>query len=221
MKQFVVIGLGRFGGSIARTLAELGHEVLAIDKDEQRVEEYMNIVTQAIQADATEKKTLLELGIREFDNAVVSIGDDIQSSILATLILKEIGIPHVTVKAISDLHQKVLEKIGADKVIHPERDMGIRTARLLISKNILDHIELSSEYTILEVVATEAVFGKSLEALDIRARFGCNVIAIRSDKNKMNISPAADDVIEPGDVFIVIGRNDDVHRFEDYIRKES
>uniref|UniRef100_UPI000ACF6808 potassium channel family protein n=1 Tax=Risungbinella massiliensis TaxID=1329796 RepID=UPI000ACF6808 len=214
MKQFVVIGLGRFGGSIAKTLSELGHEVMAIDQDEQKVQDFLPIVTQTIQADATDEKLLLDLGVRNVDNAIVSIGDDIQASILATLILKDIGVPHVTVKAISELHQKVLEKIGADKVIHPERDMGIRVAHHLISKNILDHIEISSKYSIVEVVATEKVFGKSLAALDVRAKYHCNVIAIRSKDNKMNITPAADEKIQPGDVFIVIGRNEDIHAFE-------
>lgn len=214
MKQFIVIGLGRFGGSIANSLVQMGHEVLAIDKDEQKVEEFKDIVTQAIQGDATDEHLLLDLGARNFENAVVSIGDDIQSSILATLILKELGIPHVTVKAISDLHQKVLEKIGADKVIHPERDMGIRVAYHLISKNILDHIELSSDYSIVEVVATEAVIGQSLEALDIRAKYGCNVIAIRGEGNNMSIAPRAEEKIQPGDVLIVIGHNEDVQKFE-------
>lgn len=222
VKQFIIIGLGRFGGSIARTLAEMGHEILAIDQNEDRVQEFANIVTQVVQADATDEKLLLDLGARNFDNAVVSIGDDIQASILTTLILKEIGVPHVTVKAISELHQKVLEKIGADKVIHPERDMGIRVARHLISENILDHIELSSEYSLAEVVATEAVTGKNLAALDVRARFGCNVIAIRSSRgDKMNIAPDANEEIQPGDVFIVIGRNEDVQRFENQLQKDG
>ena len=147
MKQnFAIIGLGRFGGSICQTLVEAGQEVLAIDSSEDRVNEYMNIATHAVVANAQDEMTLRSLGIRNFDHVVVAIGEDIQASILVTLMVKEMGVPNVLAKAVNEYHARVLDKIGADMVVHPERDMGIRIAHKLVSRNILDYIELSSEF---------------------------------------------------------------------------
>ena len=141
-KQFVIIGLGRFGSSIAKTLYSLGNDVLAIDKDEDIVQEIADSVTHAVQLDATDENALRSLGIRNFDVAVVTIGDNIQSSIMATLLVKELGVKYIIAKGHSDLHAKVLYKIGADRVVLPEKDMGIRVAHNLVSANILDYIEL-------------------------------------------------------------------------------
>ncbi len=214
MRQFAVIGLGRFGGSLARTLIEMGNEVLAIDRDPERVQAFASLVTHAVEADSTDERALKALGIRNFDVVVVSIGDDIQSSILTTLILKEMGVNKIVVKARNDLHGKVLYKIGADRVIYPERDMGIRVAHSLISPNILDFIELSGDYSIMEISAGEKFSGKSLKELDFRARFGCNVIAIKSGE-RMNVSPTAQDVIHSGDILIVLGHNRDLKKLEE------
>ena len=142
MRQFVVIGIGRFGGAIAETLSRLGHEVLAIDTDEEVIQKISDKVTHAVAADATDESVLKSLGVRNFDVAVVAIGSDIQSSIMTTLMLKELGIRYVVAKAQNELHARVLMKIGADKIVFPERDMGERVAHNLISSNILDYIEL-------------------------------------------------------------------------------
>ncbi|SDC57891.1 trk system potassium uptake protein TrkA [Melghirimyces thermohalophilus] len=213
-KQFAVIGLGRFGGSVAKTLHDMGYEVLAIDRDSQRVQDYAPIVTHAVEADSTDESAMKALGIRNFDVVVVSIGEDIQSSIMTTLILQEIGVEKVVVKARNDLHGKVLYKIGAYKVIYPERDMGVRVVHNLISPNILDYIELADDYSIIEVSAGEFFAGKTLEELDIRAKFGCNVMAIKSG-NDINIAPLAGDRIEHGDILVVIGHNNDLKKLEE------
>src|SRR4051812_6537883 len=180
--------MGRFGSSVAKTLSQLGFEVLAIDHREETVQEVSAFVTHAVQADSTDEEALRALGIRNFDVVVVAIGEDIQASILTTLILKDMGVPALIVKAQNELHGKVLTKIGADKVVFPERDMGVRVAHHLISPNILDYIELSDDYSIVEIKATGAMIGKNLRELDIRAKYGCNVMALKAGE-KMNIAP--------------------------------
>ncbi|WP_166240688.1 potassium channel family protein [Paenibacillus turpanensis] len=212
-KQYAVIGMGRFGSSIAQSLYGMGFEVLAIDSDEHRIQEISDKVTHAVTADSTDEDALRALGLRNFDVVVVAIGQDIQASILTTLILKELGVPMLIVKAQSDLHGKVLNRIGADKVVFPERDMGLRVAHHLISPNILDYIELSPEYSIVEIRATGAMLGSNLREMDIRAKYMCNVMAIKSN-NVMNIAPHAEDRIKDGDVLVVVGRNEDLRKFE-------
>jgi len=178
-KEFAVIGLGRFGGSICRTLAEQGIEVMAIDINEDRVNDYSMIASHAVVGDSTDEKVLKELGIRNFDHVVVAIGDNIQASILTTIILKEHGVQNITVKAQNDYHEKVLVKIGADHVVHPERDMGKRIANNMISNSVLDYLELSDEHSIVEIVASEKIDGHSILNLDIRAKYGINIVAIK------------------------------------------
>ncbi|WP_152396774.1 potassium channel family protein [Paenibacillus guangzhouensis] len=212
-KQFAVIGMGRFGSSVARAISDMGFEVLAIDSDEGRVQDIVNIVTHAVSADSTDEEALKALGIRNFDVVVVSIGQDIQSSILTTLILKDLGVPRIIVKAQNELHGKVLNKIGADKVIYPERDMGLRVAHHLVSPNIMDFIELSSDHSIIEMQAVPQMIGKNLKQLDVRAKFGCNVMAIKNN-GKMNISPNADDNIKSDDILIIVGANKDLQKME-------
>ncbi|SEM98760.1 potassium channel family protein [Lihuaxuella thermophila] len=213
-KTFAVIGLGRFGGSVAQTLDSMGYEVLAVDRNPQRVQDMAQIVTHAIEADSTDEHALKAMGIRNFDVVVIAIGDDIQSSILTTLILKEMGVKKIVVKAVNELHGKVLYKIGADRVVFPERDMGVRLVHNLISPNILDYVELSKDYSIVEILAGDFFKGKTLQELDIRARFGCNVMAIKSGE-KFNIAPAATDVIHEGDLLIVIGHNDHLKKLQE------
>lgn len=214
-KQFAVIGLGRFGGSVCKTLSEMGHEVLVIDTDENKVSQFANLVTQAVQLDSTDEAGLREIGIRNFDHVIVAIGDNIQASILTTLILKDMEVPYITVKAQNDYHEKVLSKIGATKVIHPERDMGIRIAHNLISENVLEFIELSPDYSLVEIIASEKMVGKSLLELNIRAKYGCNIMAIKTGDD-LNISPRAEDVIQRRDLLVVIGSNKDISRFEEH-----
>ncbi|KHE67784.1 TrkA family potassium uptake protein [Halobacillus sp. BBL2006] len=212
-KEFAVIGLGRFGGSICRELSREGMEVLALDLDEDKVNEYRDIAAHAVIADSTDENVLRELGLRNIDHVIVAIGDNIQASMLTTLMLKEMGIKKITVKAQNDYHEKILNKIGADHVVHPERDMGKRIAHNIISNNILDYIELSDDHSVVEVKAGSKMSGRTLVDLDIRAQYGCNVVAIKRKKDVI-VSPMATEEIRESDILIVIGADKDISRFE-------
>ncbi|MFF2752322.1 potassium channel family protein [Psychrobacillus sp. NPDC058041] len=212
-KEFVVIGLGRFGGSIVRELVDQGADVMAIDKVADRVDEFAPIATQAVVADTTDETTLKSLGIRNFEHVIIAIGDDIQSSILTTLMLKEIGVKKITVKAQNDYHEKVLRKIGADQVVHPERDMGIRIANNILSNNVLDYLELSDEHSIMEIKVNEKIARHTIIDLDIRARYGINIVAVKRGNNII-VSPQADEQLQLNDVLIIIGADVDINRFE-------
>ena len=214
MKNYVVIGCGRFGSSVAKTLYSLGHEVLAIDKNEEKIQNISEQVTHAVEADCTDENVLRSLGIRNFDVAVISIGSDIQSSIMATLICKELGVQYVLCKAQNELQAKVLYKIGADRVVFPERDMGIRVAHNLVSQNVLEYIELDPHYSIAEIVAPSKWIGKTIGQLDLRANYGITVMAVKQGIN-INISPEADDVLKAGDILVVIGKNEQINKVEE------
>lgn len=213
MKQFVVIGCGRFGSSVAKTLYGLGFDVLAIDSNEDVIQGIADSVTHAVQADATEEAALKSLGMRNFDVAVITVGSNIQSSIMATLIVKELGVKYVVAKAQNEQHAKVLYKIGADRVVFPERDMGVRVAHNLVSSNILDYIELAPDYSIVEISALQEWEGNNLRELNMRAKYGINVMAIKHG-TEINISPSATDIVKKGDVLVVIGHNDDIQKIE-------
>lgn len=214
MQQFIVIGIGRFGASIASTLYEMGHEVLAVDINEERVQHISDKVTHAVQADATDENTLKALGIRNFDAAVVAIGENVQASILITLLCKEAGVKYVLAKAQNELHSKVLYKTGADKVVLPERDMGVRVAQSLVSSNFLDFIELTPNYRLVELAAIPAWENKSLKDLNIRVKYGVTVMAIKHG-DQVNVSPAGHDIINSGDVLVVIGSVEDIKNFQE------
>ncbi|MEC9488801.1 MAG: TrkA family potassium uptake protein [Halanaerobium sp.] len=217
MKQFIVVGLGRFGASVARTLSEKGYDVMAIDKDEELIQDLSSSVTHAVQANATDEEALKALGVGNFDVAVVSIGADVHSNILATLILKELGVPYVVVKAQNELHGKVLKKVGADKVVYPERDMGHRIALNLISSNVLDFIEFAPDYSIMEIIPPEEMVHQSIGDLQLRSRFGVNVLAInrKNGRNNVIVSPSASDKIEQGDRLVVMGTNKQLNKLRD------
>ncbi|MGG7164284.1 potassium channel family protein [Clostridium ihumii] len=212
-KQFIVIGLGRFGTSVAQTLYSLGNDVLAVDKDEDVIQNIADKVTHAVQVDANDEYSLRALGISNFDVAIISIGSDVQASILSTLLVKELGVKHIITKANDALHAKVLYKIGANRVIFPERDMGVRVAHNLCSSNILDYIELSPDFSIAEIASLEAWYGKSLKELNLRAEYGINVMAIKSN-NEINVAPSADEVISNGDVIVAIGDTKELNNLE-------
>ncbi|MCG0274546.1 MAG: TrkA family potassium uptake protein [Thermosediminibacteraceae bacterium] len=216
MKQFVVIGLGRFGSSVAKTLYKLGYDVLGIDINEEIVQSLVDSITHAVQADATDENTLKALGVRNFDVGIVSIGDDIQASILVTLILKDMGLKYVVAKAQNDLHAKVLYKIGADRVVFPERDMGIRVAHNLVASNILDYIELSPDFSIVEIQALPEWYDKTLRELQMRVKHGLNVMAIKRNEDVI-VSPGAEDFIKKGDILVVVGQNKDIEKLEKHI----
>lgn len=219
-KQFVIIGLGRFGSSIAKTLYSLGNDVLAIDKDEDVVQEIADSVTHAVQLDATDENALRSLGIRNFDVAVVTIGDNIQSSVMATLLVKELGVKYIIAKGHSDLHAKVLYKIGADRVILPEKDMGVRVAHNLVSANILDYIELSEDYSVMEIQVLDDWTGRTLNDLRLRSKYGINVMAIKRGDD-VNLSPSAEDIVEENDIIVAIGSAEDLSRLEGMIVKSN
>lgn len=218
-KQFVVIGLGRFGTSIAMTLYEKGHDVLAIDKSAERVQDISDYVTHAVRLDATDETALQAMGLSNFDVAIVAIGEDIQASILITMSCKEHGIPYVLAKVKTDLHAKVLSRVGADKVIFPERDMGVRVARNLVTTNILEYIELSKDYSLVEIVVPRPWDGRSLVELDLRAKYGINVVAIRRADDEITVSPRGTDTLRAGEVMIVIGGSGDIDKIGDLTGK--
>ena len=211
-RQFVVIGLGRFGASVARALTQLGEEVLGIDADEEKVQSLSEELLHVVVADATDPAVLESLGLRNFDVAVVSIGRKLQDSILITLALKESGIPRVIARAIDDRHGRVLRKVGADRVFFPERDMGIRAAHSLVGSEIIDYIEFGSEYSIMEIETPDKFAGSTLGALDIRAKYGITVLALKRGGEVLT-APQATDTIEEGTILVVMGRNTDLRRF--------
>lgn len=214
-KQYIVIGAGRFGSSVAVKLNDLGEEVMVIDRNDENIHALADRVTHAVQADATDENALKALGVRNFDVAVVAIGSDIQSSILVTLMLKEMGIPHVIAKAQSEHHAKVLYKIGADRVILPERDMGIRIANNLVSSNFVDFMELAPDYSIAELKPKEKWLNKSLSELSLRTRHSVSLMAIKRS-NDIIITVDPDTVILPEDVLVFIGHNDDLIKLEKF-----
>jgi trk system potassium uptake protein TrkA len=211
--QYAVIGLGRFGSSLAKELIRLGHEVLGVDKSEHVADEMSACLTHTLVADTTDEDALRAIGIRNMDCVVVAIGNDIQASILTSIILKDLGVKKVVAKALSAVHGKVLQRVGVDRIIYPERDMGIRVANQLVSPNLLDYIELSRDYTIAELSVTRKLSGRSLTELDTRARFGCTIVAINK-KDETVVAPSAEDVLEEGDVMVVIGTNEQIDTFE-------
>ena len=218
-QTFAVIGLGRFGGSVCKTLADAGQEVLAIDKYESRVNDYKDIATQAVVADAQDEDVLRSLGIRNVDHVIVAIGEDIQASILVTLMVKEQGVKYVTAKAQNEYHAKVLEKLGVDRVVHPERDMGVRIWRSLTSKNMVDYLDLDANFKLAEILITNPEFvGKSLAEMDFRDRYGLNVIALAHSRQEM-VLPSAGDVLTENDSILVAGPTRAIDKFEELMQK--
>ena len=212
-KQVLVVGLGRFGTSLAKTLSMLGCQVMAIDSRQENVEALADSVTQALQMDASDEQAFKQIGAGNFDVAVVATGGDQNASVIVTLMCKEVGIPLVVAKANSELHAKILYKIGADKVVFPERDMGVRVARTLFSQSVLDLIELTDDYSIIEIRAPKSWVGKSLIDLDLRSRFNLNVVAIKTKEDVFTV-PGGTDVFHEGDVVVLIGNTRSIERVE-------
>jgi trk system potassium uptake protein len=211
-QTYAVIGLGRFGTSIAANLYEAGQEVMGIDINHERVDDGRVSVTHAVVLDSTEEEPLKSVGIRNFDYVIVAIGNDMQASILTVLLLKELGVKKVIAKALNKRHGQVLEKVGADWVIHPERDMGERVAHQLLSPNVLNYIELSKEYNIEEIIIPSRMAGKSLRELDLRAKYNVNAIAIVRNE-RLIISPSPDEIMQNGDKLVVIGHRVELNEF--------
>lgn len=206
MKSYVVAGLGRFGSEVARQLCQLGCEVLAVDQSSELVQQISADVTHAVVADARDKEVLKALGVRNFDCAIVAIGGDLSASVLVTMNMKELGVPYVVCKAHDDTHRRVLEKLGADRVTIPEQENAVRVARSLSSHNVLDYIELSENFGIVEIPAPKSWHEKTLKDLNVRAKLGVNILAVRRE-GKINVSPAADFAFCQGDILVVLGDN--------------
>ena len=206
MKSYIVIGLGLFGAEVARKLCEQGCEVLAMDVRNDLVQMVANDVTHAVVGDGQDKEVLRALGAGNFDCAIIAIGDDLAASVLTTMNLKELNVPCIVCKAHDETHRRVLEKLGVDRVVIPEQEHAQRLARSLHSHNVLDYIELSEDYGILEVPAPKAWIGKTLKELNVRAKLGVNIIAVESG-SITNVSPAAEYQIKKGDIMVVLGDN--------------
>ena len=206
MKSYVVIGLGLFGQALARQLCMLGAEVLAMDVRSDLVQQVANDVTHAVVGDAQDKEVLRALGVRDMDCAIVSIGDDLAASVLITMNLMELEVPYIVCKAHDETHRRVLEKLGANRVVIPEQENAQRLGRSLHSHNVLEYIELSEDYGILEIPAPRSWIGKTLKELNVRAKLGVNIIAVESGE-KTNVSPSADYQIQEKDIMVVLGDN--------------
>jgi trk system potassium uptake protein TrkA len=223
-KQFGVIGLGRFGSAMAMTLTELGHDVVGVDADEARVQHLADVITHALQIEATDEKALRAAGIQDVDVAVVSIGENIESSLLVVMQLRELGVQSIVAKAVTPLHGRILEKLGVSRVIFPEREMAIRIAHSLVMPNVIDYIELSRDFSIVEVPAPDAFVGRTLKQLELRPRLVLTLIAIkrRSDGTGAivtNIAPAADETIQTGDVLALLGSNERLSQLDQLLAR--
>ncbi len=212
-RQFAVIGLGRFGSAMATTLAELGQDVIGIDGDAERVRQLADTITQAVELDATDERALRSIGIQDIDVAVVSIGENIESSLLVVMQLRELAVKTIVAKAVTPLHGKILEKLGVSRVIFPEREMAVRIAHGLVMPNVTDYIELSGDFSIVEVPAPELFIGRTLKQLELRPQYGLTLIAIKrrataTGAETTNISPAADEIIQAGDTLSLLGSNE-------------
>lgn len=213
MKTYMVIGLGRFGSSLAVELCVQGNEVLGIDQSPELVQQYADRLTHAVCADANDPAVLKSLGAVNYDCAVVAMGDDIASSVLITLSLKELGVPKVICKASSHAHQRVLEKVGADRVVFPEYEMGVKLAQGLSHSDILNYIELSNDYSIVEVELPALWRGKTIRELDVRAKLGVNIIAVRSGADgTLNVAPGGDRLLADNDKLVVLGTDANINR---------
>lgn len=208
---FGVIGLGRFGTAISTTLAELGHDVIGVDSSEERVRQLADVITHAVQIEATDAKALRACGIADVNVAVVSIGENIESSLLAVMLLHELGVQTVVAKAVTPLHGRILERLGVSKVIFPERDMAIRLAHSLVMPNVLDYVELSRDFSFVELPTPAPFLGQTLRQLELRPKYGLTLIAIKrrdGDGNEVtNVAPSAEELLRKDDILVLLGSN--------------
>ena len=223
-RQFAVIGLGRFGSAIATTLSELGQDVIGVDADAEKVRQLADVVTQAVELDATDERALRSIGIQDVDVAVVSIGENIESSLLVVMQLHEIGVKSIVAKAVTTLHGRILEKLDVSRVIFPEREMAIRIGHSLVMPNVIDYIELSRDFSIVEVPAPSSFVGRTLKQLELRPKYGLSLFAIKrrpspTDAEVTNISPSADETIQAGDALSLLGGNEQISALEAMLKR--
>jgi len=221
-KQIVVVGLGRFGISIARTLYSIGHDVLAIDTDEKTVQSISTEITHAIQADGTNETVLRELGIGNFDIGIVAIGAAVESSVLSTILLKKLGIPYVIARADNELHGSILEKIGADKVVYPEQEMGARVAQVVTLAEVSYYMPLVPGYGVARMTAPAYLVGEKLTDLGFgpKGKWEVAIVLIQREK-EIIVSPSQQETIQEGDVLVVAGNNDNLEKLLQAAKKTS
>jgi len=221
MKRYIVVGVGQFGYSVAKTLVDMGCDVLAIDHNENRVQQISDQIPHAVAASGIDEKSLRSLSAQEFDVAVVSCGESLESSILSTVILKDLGVREIIVKAVNPIHGDILKRVGANKVVYPELEMGEQLAHRLVNPDILQEIALSGEYSIKELTIPQDLIGKSIVEGDIRAKHGLTILAIRhpdtdqkeSDQDLLVLSPTPSYVFLEGDRVLLFGKNRDIEHF--------
>lgn len=214
MKTYLVVGLGRFGSAVALKLQDLGNEVMVVDDNGEQVQKVADLVTYAVVGDARDENVLESLGVRNVDCAVVAVGEDLAANILITLNLKAMGVPQVICKAQNDQQRRALEKIGADRVVIPEREMGIKLAQNLTSSSVLDYVELSDDCGIVEILLPAKWRGKTLRQVDVRAKFGVTVAALRRASGDVTVNIDPNYQLEAGDVLIIVGNNEDLARVQ-------
>lgn len=213
-KEFVIFGVGDFGMNVAKTLANSGATVMVVDKEESQLEKIASEVTHTICADATNPEAMKQLGIRNYDGAIVGIGHNLETSALITMQLKEMDVPFIMVKASTDIEGRILTRVGADKVIFPDREMGIRVGNDIINGNYFEAIELSDEYSIVDMTVPTSWVGKTLQQLNVRSRYGISIIGIRG-LEELNVNPAADYRLLAQDILIVLGHNTEIQRLRE------
>jgi trk system potassium uptake protein len=213
-RQVLIIGLGRFGISLATTLFRMGHDVMAVDEDEKKVQNLSSQITHTVQADATDEAVLRELGVSNFDVAIVTMGEAIQNSVLCTILLKKLGVRYVIARAENDLHGTILDKIGVDKVVYPEREMGIRVAHSLILTDVQDYIPVAPSYGVSKVAISPYFVGKSLSDIGLGrgARWGLAVLLIQRGKEVI-VTPDRAEIVRQGDVLILAGSDEKLEQF--------
>jgi trk system potassium uptake protein TrkA len=225
MNRFVVIGLGHFGAHAASTLYSAGKEVIAIDRDPEAVQAMADNATQAVVADATDRATLNALGVAEADAAIISLGEKMDVIILAALHVKELGVPFIAVKALSEDHGRILEAIGVNEVIHPEKDVAVRLANRLSRQDVIDFLPLMPGYSIIEIKTPPEFVGKNLKELALRNTLNVQLIAIERKSNgerrACNIMPRAEDELQPDDLLILLGENKHLDRLRESVKKMS
>lgn len=205
-KEFLVLGLGKFGVSVARTLSKLGCQVVAVDRNEERVQDIAEEVTYAVTADVTDAEVLESLGVSNLDAAVIAISNDMEASIMATIITKDLGVPYVLAKASNEVHKKILLKVGADSVVFPETEMGTRIAKKLVAGDFVDLIELSPNFSIIETFTKQAWIGQSIRSIGFREKYNINIIAIK-ENNHIDVSPDPDMPLKASQMLVLLGAN--------------
>ena len=210
-KQFAVFGLGSFGESVAVELQNLGCEVVAVDKNMDRVEHISNSVSYAMQADIGDPEFIRSLGMRNLDGVIITVAENLEASIMATMVCKEIGVPYIVAKTKNERHATVLEKIGADSVIYPDKEMGIKLAKNLMSANFTDWISLSPDYSIMEVLTPREWVGKSLKELNVRGNYGLNVVGIKNN-GRVEVNPDPNEKLTKDMLMILVGANADLRK---------